>query len=188
MPDYLAKSIVAQQHKLPPFNPPPPEKYYTVTQVPVMSHPAGPMQVYALQDIGTGYLLYGTQPAITTFYPTVTERDDYSRVVGYEIGYAFGAWLNKRDAKKQIEWIDKGWFHHKTLAPGGVDMGILVFNDIQFSKPTQPNAAVDWVDEILAGKSVKIDERDRSLTLIIFVEDEQFILRFGPDVVEREFK
>jgi hypothetical protein len=142
------------------------------------------MQVYAIQEIGTGYLLYGTQPRITTYEDAVTARQDSSNVLGYELGYALGAWLNKREAAKQIDWIDKDLFHAKTLAPNGNEMGVLIFYDVTLSEPPETKTKGDWVDQILAEKSVPPDP-DRSIKLVIFVEDQQFVLRFGPEVVER---
>lgn len=178
--DFEAKATVAAEHRLPPFAPPPPQTYYTITQVPISRQPAGPTQVYAIQDIGTGYLLYGTQPQITTYQNIVTPNQDWSSTVGYEIGYALGMWINRRSAKKQIEWIDKNWLHPKELAPEQFDTGYLMFDNVlqaPLQPPKTPKSPTDWVDWTPPSL-------DGPVKLVIFVGDQQFVLEFGPELVE----
>ncbi len=168
IPDYVARANVAQEHHLPSFKPPPPRTYYSVREVPVSSQAAGPMYVYAVQDIGTGYLLYGTQPQITTYERAVTEYTDYSNVLGYEIGFLIASLIKKHDAKSKIDWIDRNWFHPATLAFKGFDIGYLTFLSTQ---------------DLLSNRGLT-----KPVKLVVFVEDQQFVFEYGPEVIEKELK
>lgn len=184
VPEYEAKATIAAQHRLPPFSPPPPETYYTITQVPISSEPAGPTQVYAIQDIGTGYLLYGTQPRITTYQNVISANQDWGPLLGYELGYLLRAWIDKREAKKQLKWIDENWFHHERLGPGELQVGYLMFESV-LGEPLDPSAARPAG---VASDSVNLvtSPMKAPLTLVIFVENQQFEFRFGPELVERK--
>jgi hypothetical protein len=191
-PEYAAKSAIAAEHRLPRLSPPPPETYYTITSIPVATHPAGPMEVYAIQDIGTGYLLYGAQPQITTYENVATAHENDSRLIGYEIGYLLGAWLNKRDAKKQIKWVDETWFHHKKVAPNDLESGFLFFEDVDAAfadsstvrihnesvktkaqqagsfeqASSEKSDAEKWVDEVLAQKELQPAQTPTSIEVV----------------------
>jgi hypothetical protein len=168
IPDYVAKANVAQEHHLAPFNPPPPRTYYSVKEVPTSSQAVGPMYVYAIQDIGTGYLLYGTQPRVTNYERAVTERTDYSNVLGYEIGYLIASLIKKHDAKSKIDWIDRNWFHPATLGFKGFDLGYLTFLSTQ---------------DMLTNRGLS-----RPVKLVVVVEYQQFVFEYGPDLIEKPFK
>jgi hypothetical protein len=165
IPDYVAKANVAQEYHL-PFNPPPPRTYYSVREVPMASQTVGPMYLYAIQDIGTGYLLYGNQPQVTTYERAVTEHTDYSNVLGYEIGYLIAGLINKHDVKNRIEWIDKIWLHRSTLKSMDFQFGTLTFLSTQ---------------ELLTSRSLK-----KPVKLVIFIENQQFVFEYGPEVTEKE--
>ncbi|HXR33248.1 MAG TPA: hypothetical protein VN830_06055 [Verrucomicrobiae bacterium] len=167
IPDYVAKANIAQEYHL-TFNPPPPRTYYSVSEVPVASQTAGPMFVYAIQDIGTGYLLYGTQPQITTYERAVTEHTDYSNVLGYEIGYLIAGLVNKHDVKSKIDWIDKIWLHRSTVGSMDFQFGTLTFLSTQ---------------DLLTSRSL-----NKPVKLVIFIEDQQFVFEYGPEVTEKELK
>jgi hypothetical protein len=167
IPDYVAKANVAQEYHL-PFDPPPPRTYYSVSEVPVSSQALGPMYVYAIQDIGTGYLLYGTQPQVTTYERAVTEHTDYSNVLGYEIGYLIAALINKHDVKSKTDWIDKIWLHRSTLQSMDFQFGTLTFLSTQ---------------DLLTNRGLA-----KPVKLVVFIEDQQFVFEYGPDVIERELK
>jgi hypothetical protein len=167
IPDYVAKANVAREYHL-PFAPPPPRTYYSVSEVPISSQAAGPMYVYAIQDIGMGYLLYGTQPRVTTYERAAVEHADYSNVLGYEIGYLIAALVNKHDVRSKMDWIDKIWLHHSTLAPMDFQLGSLTFLSTQ---------------DMLTNRGLA-----RPVKLVVFVEDQQFVFEYGPDVIEKDFK
>jgi hypothetical protein len=194
MPDYVLKSIYAEAHRLPPFAPPPPRVYYTVAETPVGTTPAGPLEVYAIQVIGTGYLLYGTQPQITTYERPVREHADYSNVLGYEIGYALGAWLNKRDLRKDIKLIDETSLHYRRLAPGEHEVGFLFFTEFSPQSESRPKDTANaderervWVHEevALAEGRTHNPQLEDSVKLVVFIDDQQFVFRFGPEVQEK---
>ena len=180
IPDYAAKTNVAEEHHLPPFSPPAYERTYTVTHVPLDSRAPVPPNP--------------SQPQFTIFMPQIAEHDNSNLIAGYEIGYLIGALISSRDAKKQIQWIDRNWLHHKTLADKEFQIGYLPFagtKDLiprsdtdrqESSKPIEKQPQRDWVDELLVAKSPQVDD---SMKLLVFVEDQQFVLAFGPEVLER---
>ena len=114
--EYAARATVAAEHHLPQFAPPPPETYYTITQEPRDSRvpilPADP-----------------SQPQFTIYETQVTPHFNYSRQLGYELGYLISAWRNKSATRRELRWIDENWFHQRRLGPGELQSGYLMFEN-----------------------------------------------------------
>jgi hypothetical protein len=158
--DYMANAVVADLYEMPKLSPPPLEKTYTITQTPLDSRAPVPPDP--------------SQPQFTIFSQQVTENTNWGQQLGYAVGYMIKKRRNERAAKNAFEWIDKAWFHHQLVGPGKVGGGWLPFFETQ-----------DFVTKIKGNK----DPQARGLVrLVVFVEGQQFVLSFGPEVVESTSK
>lgn len=175
----VAKSVIAERNHLAPFSPPPPETHYTITNVPIDSRAPVPPNA--------------SQPQFAISVTQVREEPDLSEA-GYAIGYLLTAWLKERSARKEMEWVDRTWFHGRTLESDDFVVGQLFFTDMK-----------NVINEMLAQKpkyeivpppanqqsppmTEMMSEADNSIKLLIFAGDQQFVLEFGPDVLERKSK
>jgi hypothetical protein len=97
--------------------------------------------------------------------PQAVERDNSRQIAGYEIGYLMASLINTHNANKQIGWVDNNWLHQTSLGHKEFHIGYLPFASTQ---------------DLLAKRSLT-----KSVNLVVFIGDQQFVFRFGPEVLEK---